>query len=258
MKYRVALMFLLSVSVSVTAFADESPSPPAKPTPPAEEPAKAPRRIHPMAALMANPAAWNEPEHYIAIVNEGSSVDADWLKTFIPTVATYCHLRFEIVDLEKADDASPAALLARAKAAAEEKARGFIILSGDLPDPVVTAPGSGWAIMNPDWVLSDSEADVEKTNERMGKQFYRALGLAFGAGYRLEKEAVLRDAPTPQSLDEALSRNFHPQNLAIVQSVAERLGLEIRKLKKRSELEAMGLLPPRKKPETPATQEVTP
>ena len=258
MKYRVALMFLLSVSVSITAFADEPPSQPDKPTPPAEEPAKAPRRVHPMAALMANPAAWNEPEHYIAVVNEGFSVDAAWLAEFLPNVAKYCQLRFEIVDIEKADDASPAALLARTKAAAGDMARGFLVLSDDLEEPIVTAPGSGWAIMNPSWVLSDTTVDAEKANERMGKQFYRTLGLAFGAGYRLEKEAVLRDAPTPQSLDEALSRNFHPQNLAIVQSVAERMGLELRKLKKRSELEALGLIPPKKKPETPANQEVTP
>ena len=248
MNYRVALLFLLSVSISIPSLSEEPPAP-------AEEPAKAPPRVHPMAALMANPAAWNEPEHYVAVINEGSSIDAEWLAGFLPTVAKYCQIRFEIVELEKADDASPAALLARAKAAAGDMARGFLVLSGDLEEPIVTAPGSGWAIMNPDWVLADAEAaGAEKTNERMGKQFYRTLGLAFGAGYRLEKEAVLRDAPTPQSLDEALSRNFHPQNLAIVQSVAERMGLELRRLKKRSELEALGLIPPRKKKPVPEAE----
>lgn len=236
--------FLLSVTLPLVAQETSAQAEPAKK-----------RRVHPMAAVMANPAAWNEPEFFIAIVNEGGVVDSAWLTDFISKTIRYCQLRFEIVDIDAAEDVSYTALLERAKTAAGGKAKGFIVFSKDLKEPVLAAPGLGWAILNPDWVTADKDADAEKTNERMGKQFYRALGMAFGAGFRLEKEAVLRAAATPQQLDEALSRNLHPQNLAIIQAVAQSLGIEQRKLKPREELEKMGLIPPRKpKAEEPTAE----
>ena len=230
------------------------------PTAPDADAAKAarPRRPHPMAALMANPAAWIEPEHFIAIVNEGGAADAAWLAEFVPSIEKYCQLRMQIVDIAAEQDASPAALVARARAAAGDKARAFLVLSDDFAEPIVTAPGSGWAVMSPAWVNADKEADVQKTHDRMGKQFYRTLGLMFGAGFRIEREAVLRDAPSPAALDEALSRNFHPQNLAVVQQVAQRMGIEMRRLKPRAELEAMGLLPPRAPKPAPAPEGAAP
>lgn len=234
---------ILSVVLPGTMIADGGPA--------AAEGGAAPkpaRRVHPMAAVMGNPDAWTEPEFGIALVNEGGAVDESWLAEFTPGLARYCQLRFDIVPLEAADDASPAALLARAKAAAGEKDKAWIVFSDDLPEPIVTAPGSGWAILSPAWVRADAEASEEKTAERMGKQLYRALGLAFGAGYRPEPQAVLRDAPTPQALDEALSKNFHPQNLSVVQAVAARMGIQTRRLKPRAELERLGILPPRKAP----------
>ena len=245
---------LFALAVVLAAFAAPAQEP-AAPDSAAQTPAR-PRRVHPMAALMANPAAWNEPEHFIAVVNEGNAADPAWLADFVPSVVKYCQLRMEIVTLDAAPDASPAALLDRARAAAGDKALAFIILADDFAEPVITAPGSGWAVMSPAWVRSDTSVDEEKMHERMGKQFYRALGLAFGAGFRIEREAVLRDAPTPASLDEALSRNFHPQNLSVIQTVAKRMGIEMRSLKPRSELEAMGLLPPR--PQKPATEAAAP
>lgn len=246
------LVCLLIFSAVVSATAQEAPAPAAEAPAPAPEAASAPkpmRRVHPMAAVMNNPDSWIEPEFGIALVNEGGAVDEAWLAEFVPGLARYCQMRFDIVSLEAADDASPAALLARAKAAAGEKDKAWIIFSTDLDDPIVTAPGSGWAIMNPAWVRADTEATGEKTAERMGKQLYRTLGLAFGAGYRLEPQAVLRDAATPQAIDEALSKNFHPQNLSVVQAVAARMGIQTRRLKPRAELERLGIIPPRKAPD---------
>ena len=240
------------VGVSV-ASAQESVSQPA-----GQMPAR-PRRVHPMAALMANPAAWVEPEHFIAVVNEGGAVDPAWLAEFVPGIAKYCQLRFEVIEIAAEADVSPAVLVARARAAAGENALAFLVLANDFADPVVTAPGSGWAVVNPTWVRGGETVDEEKIRDRMGKQLYRALGLAFGAGFRIEHEAVLRDAPTPASLDEALSRNFHPQNLSVIQSVAQRMGLELRHLKPREELESMGLLKPRTpKPEQAAPVDAAP
>lgn len=244
----------LTALVPVLAAFAQAPAPAA---PDAAKPAP-PRRVHPMAALMANPAAWVEPEHFIAVVNEGGAADAAWLAEFLPAVEKYCQLRLQIVELDAAPDASPAALLARARAAAGDNARAFLVLADDFAEPILTAPGSGWAVMSPAWVTADKSADDAKTRDRLGKQFYRALGLMFGAGFRIEREAVLRDAPTPAALDEALSRNFHPQNLAVVQAVAQRLGLEMRRLKSRSELEAMGLLKPREPKPEPAPEGAAP
>lgn len=242
------LFALATVLAALAVPAQESAAAPDS----AEKAPARPRRVHPMAAAMANPAAWIEPEHFIAVVNEGGAADPAWLAEFVPTAAKYCQLRMEVVALDAEPDASPAALLARARAVAGDKARAFVVLADDFAEPVITAPGSGWAVMSPAWVRGDASADAEKTRERMGKQFYRALGLAFGAGFRIEREAVLRDAPTPASLDEALSRNFHPQNLSVIQTVAKRLGLEMRRLKPRAELESMGLLPTR--PPKPAPE----
>lgn len=246
MKFSPSLSALFSLALILPALAQEVPPAP-------EAPVKRPRRMHPMALAMANPAAWNEPEHFIALVHEGDAVDAEWLKGFVPGLIKDCQLRFEVVALEAKDDASPSALLARAKEAAGEKARAWILFTTDMEEPIVTAPGSGWAMLNPAWVRGDGSADEETYKVRMGKQLYRALGLAFGAGFRLEPEAVVRDAATPAALDEALSKNFHPQNLSVVQSIAQRMGLEIRRLKPRSELIKLGILPPPKpKADAPA------
>ncbi len=250
------IVAVLSFFVSAIAAFAQAPAP-AAPDAAAAKPAR-PRRVHPMAALMANPAAWVEPEHFIAVVNEGGAADAAWLAEFVPTVEKYCQLRLQVVELDAAPDASPASLVARARAAAGDKARAFLVLADDFAEPIVTAPGCGWAVMSPAWVNADKSADADKVRDRLGKQFYRALGLMFGAGFRIEREAVLRDAATPAALDEALSRNFHPQNLSVVQAVAQRLGLEMRHLKSREELESMGLLPPRKPKATPAPEDVAP
>ena len=255
MNTRTTCAVLATLVSAIAAFA-QAPAP-AAPDAAAAKPPR-PRRVHPMAALMANPAAWVEPEHFIAVINEGGAADAAWLAEFLPSVEKYCQLGLKVVEIDAEPDASPAALVARARAAADDKARAFLILADDFAEPIVTAPGSGWAVMSPAWVNADKEADAEKTKDRMGKQFYRALGLMFGAGFRIEREAVLRDAATPAALDEALSRNFHPQNLSVVQAVAQRLGLELRHMKSRAELEEMGLLKPRAPKPTPASEEAAP
>lgn len=238
---------LLLATLALRAPAQDSPAPAEPVVAPAsaETAPKRPRRPHPMAALMANPDAWIIPEHYVAVVNEGGAADPAWLDTFIPEISKYCQLRMEVVALDDQPDASAAALLARARAVAGDGARAFLVLADDLGEPIVAGPGAGWAVMSPAWVRSDTTADADTIADRMSKQFYRALGFAFGAGIRLEPEAVVRAAPTPSALDKALSHNFHPQNLSVVQAVARSLGLEARHLKPRKELEAMGLLPPR-------------
>ena len=96
---------LFALAVVLAAFAAPAQEP-AAPDSAAQTPAR-PRRVHPMAALMANPAAWNEPEHFIAVVNEGNAADPAWLADFVPSVVKYCQLRMEIVTLDAAPDASP-------------------------------------------------------------------------------------------------------------------------------------------------------
>ena len=246
MTIRTAFLSAFLLSVTLPLVAQEAAAP--------EQP-QAPRRVSPIAALRNNPEAWNEPEFHIAIVNESKAVDGAWLDETVKDIVKQSMLRFVVVETQEADGVDAKTLLANAKTAAGDKAKGYIILSKKVEMPILTSPGMGWAIMNPEWVLSDKEADNEKNQERMGKQLRRAIGMAFGAGFRPEKEALLRIARTPQELDEARSKNYHPQTLGTIQAVARSLGIERRKLKPREELEKMGLIPPRKpKAEEPTAE----
>ena len=96
----------------------------------------------------------------------------------------------------------------------------------------------------------------------MGKRVYQALGACCGAAYHPEREAVMRYSPTPESLDECLSHNFHPLNSNAFSIVAHSIGLDPVRLRPRKELVEMGLLKPRPaaepKPESPEGGKTTP
>jgi len=79
----------------------------------------------------------------------------------------------------------------------------------------------------------------------------QALGACCGAAYHPEREAVMRYSPTPESLDDCLSRNFHPLNSNAFSIVARAIGLDPVRLRPRKELVEMGILQPR----APKTQD---
>ena len=248
----------LSSLVATIAFAEPAPEPVANPaaTPTAEVapvPDAAQRRAATIAVLKS-PAAWVVPDHFATLVVEGDSIDHEWLKTVASSISRYLKLRIETATMPEADDAGYQALVRRAWGAAGANARAVVVVSRDLPDPILSAVGGRWAVMNPEWIRSDKAADEETTLARMEKQVYRAVGTALGAGTRPEPKALLLLANTPADLDVVPGCHFQAQNYIAIQSLAERIGMEKIKPRPRNELEAMGLLPPRPKAgESPAS-----
>ena len=108
--------------------------------------------------------------------------------------------------------------------------------------------------MDAGWVKRGG-GDAAVVNERMGKRVYQALGACCGAAYHPEREAVMRYSPTPESLDDCLSHNFHPLNSNAFSIVARAIGLDPVRLRPRKELLEMGLLQPRPPREAPAAPE---
>jgi hypothetical protein len=227
--------------------------------PPAKEAPAKPRATPPAAAaLFRNPAAWITPATHIALVNHGDAVDAAWLTELAATLQRELRLPVRAIPSTAADPADAFALATQVRAELSADAKVFVVLTKLAMDPVLASPQKGWSVMNVDWVTK-FPADADKLRERMGKQVYRALGFALGAGLRTEPQAVMRAALNAPDLDLAVSHNYHPQNLSIVLTMAKAFGVETIRMKPRAELEALGLLPPR--PATvaePAAAEKTP
>lgn len=119
-----------------------------------------------------------------------------------------------------------------------------ILAEGEGLPPVLASPYENWVVMDAGWVKRGG-GDAALVNERMGKRVYQALGACCGAAYHPEREAVMRYSPTPESLDECLSHNFHPLNSNAFSIVARAVGLDPVRLRPRKELVEMGLLQPR-------------
>ena len=77
--------------------------------------------------------------------------------------------------------------------------------------PVLASPYEYWSVMDAAWV-EKAGGDAAVRNDRMGKRIYQALGHCVGAGYRIEREAVMRYTPEPEGMDDCLSHGFHPLN----------------------------------------------
>ncbi len=103
--------------------------------------------------------------------------------------------------------------------------------------------------MDAGWVKRGG-GDEEKINYRMERRIFQALGHCIGAGYRMERESVMRYTPVPEALDDCLSHGFHPLNSNIFLVVAKGIGLELVSLRPRKELIEMGVLKPAQKKQT--------
>ena len=125
-----------------------------------------------------------------------------------------------------------------------------ILVEGEGIPPVLASPYENWVVMDAGWVKRGG-GDASLVNDRMGKRIYQALGACCGAAYHPEREAVMRYSPTPESLDDCLSHNFHPLNSNAFSIVARALGLDPVRLRPRKELVEMGIL----KPRAPKTQD---
>ncbi|MBQ9726095.1 MAG: hypothetical protein IJV65_01140 [Kiritimatiellae bacterium] len=124
-------------------------------------------------------------------------------------------------------------------------AKILVILAegGDIP-PILASPYENWVVMDAGWVKRGG-GDSTILADRMGKRVYQALGACCGAAYHPEREAVMRYSPTPASLDECLSHNFHPLNSNAFSIVARAVGLDPIRMRPRKELVEMGILKPR-------------
>ena len=240
-----ALFASVLVSTAFVAFADESPAPPAAETPaPAQQPA-APRP----ARRALPPEAFTTPSNYVALVNVDGAVDSDWLEGQAAAMQRSLMVGVKAKTVELSEEAADA--LADRRAFAKNlfgtmpEAKILVILADgeDLP-PVLASPYENWVVMDAGWVKRGG-GDAALVNDRMGKRIYQALGACCGAAYHPEREAVMRYSPTPESLDDCLSHNFHPLNSNAFSIVARALGLDPVRLRPRKELVEMGLLQPR-------------
>ena len=139
----------------------------------------------------------------------------------------------------------PRAFVKAIRAKHDDKAKIVLVISQEPGmTPILAAPYEYWAMMDASWVKAGGGDDAT-INLRMGKRLFQCLGHCIGAGYRQEREAVMRYTPTPAALDDCLSHGFHPLNSNIFFLVQNAIGLEGIRLRPRKELIAEGILKPR-------------
>lgn len=253
--------FILALALAVSVLAEEVKRPvPSAATAPVNprvetKPSSLPAVGRPPRALP--PEAFTTPTNYILVVNQNGAVDDPWLQGECDLMAKQLRVsvRAEKAEGEIGSDARKFVASIRAKH--EGKAKIVIVLSNEKGlTPILTAPYEYWVVMDAGWVKAGG-GDAATQNLRMGKRVFQALGHCVGAGYRQEREAVMRYTPTPAALDDCLSHGFHPLNSNIFSMVQQAIGLEGIRLRPRQELIEMGLLKPRapaEKPAEPAAQ----
>jgi hypothetical protein len=232
-----ALSVLSLFVAAVAASADETPAPAA--------PAAAPKP----ARRALPPEAFTTPSNYVALVNVNGAVDSDWLAEQAVAMrrSLMVGVRAKTIRLSEGAEAALPDRRAFAKGLFDtmRDAKILVILAEgeDLP-PILASPYENWVVMDAGWVKRGG-GDAALVNDRMGKRVYQALGACCGAAYHPEREAVMRYSPTPESLDDCLSHNFHPFNANAFSIVAHAIGLDPVRLRPRKELVEMGLLQPR-------------
>ena len=232
-------LFAVSLFAAAAAVADE-PAPGARraPAPPAAKPV---RRTLP-------PEAFTTPSNYVALVSLNGAVDEDWLKGQAADMQRSLMVGVKAKSVNLSEGARAALpdhrAVARGLFGTLPAAKILVILAeGDDLPPVLASPYENWAVMDAGWVKRGG-GDAAVVNDRMGKRIYQALGACCGAAYHPERQAVMRYSPTPESLDECLSHNFHPFNSNAFSIVARAVGLDPVRLRPDEELEELGLLQP--------------
>ena len=242
---------LLALAASLAAAqADPAPAPeaPAPAPAPASAPAAAPAPAPVRRGLP--PEAFTTPSNSVALVNMNGAVDQAWLDEQAAAMQRSLMVGVKAREIRLGvAGCAPAATVDRSVALglfdAIPDAKILVILAEgeDLP-PVLASPYENWAIMDAGWVKRGG-GDEALVNDRMGKRIYQALGACCGAAYHPEREAVMRYSPTPESLDDCLSHNFHPLNSNAFSIVARAVGLDPVRLRPRKELVEAGILKPR-------------
>ena len=234
------LPFFALACAAAFAVAQDVPAPAA----PAAQPAAPARRGLP-------PEAFTTPSNHVALVNVNFAVDQDWLEGQAAAMQRSLMVGVKAVALETKGPLGPIGRdWAMGWFKTDPDAKILVILAegGDLP-PVLASPYEHWVVMDAGWVKRGG-GDAALVDDRMGKRIYQALGACCGAAYHPEREAVMRYSPTPKSLDDCLSHNFHPLNANAFSIVANAIGLDTIRMRPRQELVELGILKPRgaKKP----------
>lgn len=232
------LLSLFVLAVTLGASAQEASPPVSKPTSPA-------RRSLP-------PEAFTMPSNYVALVNLGGAVDRTWLEEQAAAMQRSLMVGVKAKELELRVDGEVSVASKPVDRATVlgifdvfPKAKIIVVLAdGDGLAPILASPYENWVVMDAGWVKRGG-GDAAVVNDRMGKRIYQALGACCGAAYHPEREAVMRYSPTPASLDECLSHNFHPLNSNAFAIVSRAVGLDPVRLRPRKELLEMGILKPR-------------
>ena len=249
-----ALFASVLVATAFVAFADESPAPPAAETPaPAQQPA-APRP----SRRALPPEAFTTPTNFVVLVDlsgevrlgrgkDGAWLPENWLEEQAAAMQRSLMVGVKAVSLEEKNPAPvrPGREFALGLFDLVPDAKILVILAEgeDLP-PILASPYEHWVVMDAGWVKRGG-GDAALVNDRMGKRIYQAIGACCGAAYHPEPQAVMRYSPTPESLDQCLSHNFHPLNLNAFSIVARAVGLDPVRLRPRKELVELGIIKPR-------------
>ena len=235
------LLFSLLIAVALPAAAQTDAAPTAAP-------ARPQRRALP-------PEAFTTPTNFVVLVDlSGKTVDGSWLAEQAAAMQRSLQVGVMVAYGPFENDGDPRKT-ARDIFESIPEAKVLVMLAEgeDLP-PILASPYENWVVMDAGWVKRGG-GDESLVNARMGKRIYQALGACCGAAYRPEREAVMRYSPTPESMDDCRSRNFHPLNANSFGIVARAIGLQPIRLRPRKELVEMGILVPRPAPapaETPA------
>ena len=208
----------------------------------------APAAAPPPASRALPPEAFTITTNYILIVNLNSVVDAEWLDEHSTYMRSQLSCGVVNAVEEGAVGVDARAFVRKLRAKHEGNAKIIIILSDEKDiAPILASPYELWAVMDANWVKAGG-GDAETLNLRMGKRIFQTLGHIIGAGHRMEKEAVMRFTPTPQLLDDCLSRGFHPLNSGIFMQLQRFIGLDSRRPRPLRELIEMGIIQPRPRP----------
>ena len=235
-----AILASLLLAAALTAAAQTAAPAAEAPAPAAQAPARPARRPLP-------PEAFTTPSNFVALVNVNGTVDPAWLGEQAAAMQRSLMVGVKAVSMEEKNPAPvrPGREFALGLFDLVPDAKILVILAEgeDLP-PILASPYEHWVVMDAGWVKRGG-GDAALVNDRMGKRIYQAIGACCGAAYHPEPQAVMRYSPTPESLDQCLSHNFHPLNLNAFSIVARAVGLDPVRLRPRKELVELGIIKPR-------------
>ena len=190
------------------------------------------------------PEAFTSPTNFLLLVNHNGALDKDWLDGECEYMQKQLRVKVQAEPAEGEIGANVQQFVAAISDKHAGKAKIIIVISEEAGlSPILASPYNNWVVMDAGWVKRGG-GDKEKVDYRMERRIFQSLGHCIGAGYRAEREAVMRYTPTPEDLDDCLSHGFHPINSNVFSIVSQGIGLDSIQLRPRDELIKLGVLKP--------------